>query len=1361
MTGESKDLRSGTSSSSDPSSQQFEKMNTNVKIPSEMNFNGNLANNYQFFKQKFEIYLNASRQTNLDSKYKAALFLNVIGDNALAIYNNFPSEDKTEEKYEELINKFDKYFLPHINVTYERHMFFLRDKKVEETIDEYVNALRGLSSTCEFDNLTDSLIRDRIVMGITDRNLKDTLLRIPNLDLQTAINTCRAAEQSQNQLEKICSSQELNEMSRKNFKMNGNQQTRNFTKKIPFGTRGHPISSSQQNQGNHNKSSFRNQLQFHRQCQRCGQQHQRGKCPAYKAKCNFCNKLNHFSKMCKSKNINLLEKEIPEDTFFLGSIELSQISNDTEWYENLNLNNSLNVKFKLDTGAKGVNILPYHEFKKLKNVKLEKFIGNINTYGNETLTILGTCTLQTKYKDMIENIEFHVMNTDKCAILGLQDIIKFKILTRTNENNIISVISNENTDQDYSKIVSNYNDLFTGIGCLKDEYHIEVDPNVTPIIQPPRKIPFNLHKKLKQKLQELENENIVERLSEPTDWVSSMVIVQKANNDIRICIDPKDLNKAIKREHFHVPSLEELTYELSGAKYFSTLDCSNGFWHVKLDDKSKKLTTFNTPFGRYCFKRLPYGLRNSSEIFFKRISDLFSSIDGIKIYVDDILIFGKSIEEHDKILKKALDICKENNIKLNKNKCKFGITEIKYMGHILSSNGIRPEEEKIKAISLYKTPQNKKDLEIFLGMITYLQRFIPNASTITEPLRNLLKSNIEFQWNYEQQNSFEKLKNIISKEPVLGYFQPNEDIIISCDASSKGLGTCIKQKNKIIAYASRSLTETQQSYAQIEKEMLAVVFSCEKFHQYLFANENITIETDHRPLISIFSKPLVKTPPRLQRMLLKLQPYHFKLVYKPGKELKIADALSRAYINEEYEFNKDIDLHICSLIKNLPVSDSKIEKIRQITKNDDHLQKLVKLISYGFPSNKNNLQDEMKIYWTYRDELTFVDGLIFKGDKILIPKELREDTLKQLHIGHMGKEKMKNRARELIFWPGLSLQIDNLSDSCKTCNLYRKQNVKEPLINHDIPTEPWIKVGLDLFHFNNKNYLIVVDYYSKFIEISNLNMNTTSSNVITNLKSIFSRQGIPKELCSDSGPQFTSSEFKTFANSWDFKHTLSSPHHHQSNGMVERTIQTIKNILKKSLHSGNDPYLALLEYRNTPLSNIVGSPSQLLNSRRLRGILPILEKSLSPEVYDKNKIKSFHKKRLSMGKYYNRNTKLLPKLRINMKVLVRNILNNKWEEGIIVDLHNDRSYIVKLEKNGNLVRRNRKFLRPVKCNFEQNVVNFGNVNDRNYLQNKDNKCRTKDTNSLVDVNAGTRSSGRKVNNPNFLNIKDFKSKSYD
>lgn len=487
-----------------------------------------------------------------------------------------------------------------------------------------------------------------------------------------------------------------------------------------------------------------------------------------------------------------------------------------------------------------------------------------------------------------------------------------------------------------------------------------------------------------------------------------MVIVRKPNNDIRICIDYKDLNKAIKREHFHVPSLEELTYELSGAKYFSTLDCSNGFWHVKLDDQSKKLTTFNTPFGRYCFKRLPYGLRNSSEIFFKRISDLFSLAKGIKIYVDDILIFARSIEEHDKILKIALAICIKNNIKLNKNKCKFGITEIKYMGHILTSSGIKPDEEKIKAIEFYKTPPNKKDVEIFLGMITYLQRFIPNASSITEPLKNLLKSNIEFQWNHEQQNSFESLKNIISKEPILGYFQPNEDIIISCDdvISSKGLGTCIKQKNKIIGYASRSLTESQKSYAQIEKEMLPVVFSCEKFHQYLFANGDITIETDHRLLISIFSKPLVKTPPRLQRMLLKLQPYQFKLVYKPGKELKIADALSRTYIDEEYEFAKDIDLHICSIIKNLPVSDLKIEKIKQIIETDSHLQNLVILIKNGFPNNKKNLESDMKVYWSYRDELTFMEGLICKGDKILIPEELRQDTLKQLHIGHMGKKKI-------------------------------------------------------------------------------------------------------------------------------------------------------------------------------------------------------------------------------------------------------------------------------------------------------------------------------------------------------------------
>ena len=345
---------------------------------------------------------------------------------------------------------------------------------------------------------------------------------------------------------------------------------------------------------------------------------------------------------------------------------------------------------------------------------------------------------------------------------------------------------------------------------------------------------------------------------------------------------------------------------MPNAKLFSVLDASSGFWQVQLDHTSAKLCTFNTPFGRYMFKRLPFGISSAQDVFQAVMSEMFEDIEGVEVVVDDIIIWGTTQEEHDTTLEKVLQRATQRNLKLNKDKSQIRLKQISYIGHVLGEDGIKPDPQKVRAISEMERPNCKEELQRFLGMATYLSKFIPNYSEEAAPLRNLLEK--ETEW-HSQEKSFQHLKSMVTNSPVLQFFDPQKSTRISVDASSSGMGAVLLQDQHPIAYASKSLTTFQKNYAQIEKEMLAIVFGCNKFHDYVYRLPNIVVETDHKPLESILQKPLHQAPARLQ---LSIQKNPITVVYKPGKELFIADTLSRAPLPEEadeLEF-KEYDINI-------------------------------------------------------------------------------------------------------------------------------------------------------------------------------------------------------------------------------------------------------------------------------------------------------------------------------------------------------------------------------------------------------------------------------------------------------------------
>ena len=496
------------------------------------------------------------------------------------------------------------------------------------------------------------------------------------------------------------------------------------------------------------------------------------------------------------------------------------------------------------------------------------------------------------------------------------------------------------------------------------------------------------------------------------------------------------------------------------------------------------------------------------------------------------------------------------------------------------------------------TPTNQKELQEFLGVVTYMSPFMPKLSDATEPLRGLLKKDVEFCWTSSHEAAFQRVKNLICKETTLAYFNPKKPTRVQVDASQKGLGAVLVQDGKPIAFASKSLSEAEQRYANIERELLAVVFGCERFHTYLFGR-NFVVESDHKPLEMIQLKNLRAAPPRLQRMLMRLQNYDLQILFKPGKEMLLADGLSRLPSTEDSHIGLDLQVHLVHF------GAGKLQELKEETGRDPTLTDLRDVIVTGWPNTRKGLPPSLRQFWSYRDELSVEDGLILKGERVIIPQGRRSEILQKIHEGHQGQSKCILRAKDCVFWPNINKDIEKVTATCHICQEHAKSQQREPMTQMELPTRPWQIIGTDLFHMDGQTYLAVADYFSKFPIIKRMPEHCTSKAVINSLKEIFAEYGIPDIIRSDNGPQYDCESFAKFTKEWNIEHITSSPHYPQSNGFIERTIQTLKQTIKKARESGQDVHMALLSLRTTPIDSHLPSPAEILHGRKIRGNLPM------------------------------------------------------------------------------------------------------------------------------------------------------------
>ena len=424
--------------------------------------------------------------------------------------------------------------------------------------------------------------------------------------------------------------------------------------------------------------------------------------------------------------------------------------------------------------------------------------------------------------------------------------------------------------KDKEQLTTMYPNSFDRIGSLKGEYTIKIDPSIAPVQQARRKVPIESKETICATLDSMIAGDILEPQIEPTPWINSATYPVKLTGEVRPCLDCVPLNKATIRENHTPPMVEEIAHELDRARYFTKGDTYKAFLHVHLSKESRELTIFRTnTHGRLHYKRMPFGMKMSQDVFQIQMDRILEQCPGVIGIHNDVIIYRYTREDHDANLINFLNVCQMEGLCLSSKKLELYHDRVSFFGAIYSREGAKPDPKKIQGIEEMTAPETKQQLQSFLGMVTYMGTFIRHLSHHTEPLRQLLKKDVMFYWDDQLTRSFQEIKHLLKKatSKTLGYYDRRKEVIVQADASLRGLGACLIQDGKPIAFASKSLTGAESHYANIERELLAVVFACIWFNTYL-QGCRFTVQSDHKPLEMIHLKSMHNVPPRLQRMLL-------------------------------------------------------------------------------------------------------------------------------------------------------------------------------------------------------------------------------------------------------------------------------------------------------------------------------------------------------------------------------------------------------------------------------------------------------------------------------------------------------------
>jgi transposase InsO family protein len=874
-------------------------------------------------------------------------------------------------------------------------------------------------------------------------------------------------------------------------------------------------------------------------CYSCNKRgHLRAKCRFQNAKCECCGKTGHISSACNLKNSKPVSAVLTEsnDTTYDIKFDSSYVQcnnllkTGSMIYKTL-LVDGKPITFLIDTGSP-VTIIPRHLLSSDKVIQRTE--SNIKCYNGSKLPSMGTTNVTLTHNDKSVVIEVLVIQGTNMPLLGCNAIDQFSLIT------VAPIICNESR------------------GIMAEIIPKANFENVMFPKYKPRSLPFSLKQKVEEDIADKVKNNILVPVEKPL-MACPIVPVSKANGAVRICGDYSvTANKYIDAEQYVLPTLEELSTAMVNCTVFSKLDLKNAYLQLPLSPDSQKFTTISTTMGFFNFTKLPFGISSAPRIF-QQFIDKIIQIDTVKAYQDDILIGGYTEADHNLKLQQVVDILVSHNLTINKEKSEIGLKCVHFLGFLLDARGLHPDPQRLMELKNIRSPSNRKELKSIIGTLQFYSRFNKSFSSTASPLFKLLSPKVNFHWTSLEEKALRLIINSVDFSSYLVFYDVSKPLYLSTDASLHGLGAVLSHdpsKREIIHCASRVLTTAEKKYSNIEKEALAVIFGVKKFHQYL-AGRHFTIQSDHAPLRFIFDsqKPINdRISSRLQRWCLILKAYNFSIVNIKGEEMFLPDFLSRVH---QLPNSVEDELEISFILQ-----EDEIPLFKEIQQHSQfsEIAKIVRYVQKGWPIH---VHKKLLPYTRDKYEYTVHNSCLYRGMRVVVPSSLRSKILCLFHEFHPGMAKMRQIMRQFVWWPGMDLDVQKFVNSCETCASNQSSRTNWQLTSWPDCTKFFERLSIDICFYNNKQYLVIVDGFSNFIDVHQLSSLTTSQ-VVLALRKTFRYFGLPDTLVCDNGSQFLSKEFKEFLHLNSIKLVLTPPYHSQSNGKVERAIRTLKMFLNKN-----------------------------------------------------------------------------------------------------------------------------------------------------------------------------------------------------
>jgi len=751
------------------------------------------------------------------------------------------------------------------------------------------------------------------------------------------------------------------------------------------------------------------------------------------------------------------------------------------------------------------------------------------------------------------------------------------------------------------------------------EHSIDMS-DTTPFKSPPRRLPYALRNELEGELQHLIDTGCIEPSG--SSFASGLVLVRKKDGSLRVCVDYRGINKRTIPDQYPIPRIDDLIDAVGRCKgkIFTTLDLMKGYHQIKMAPESRDKTAFTCHLGLFQYRRMPFGLTNAPATFQRLMNKLFSGCDWnfVFVYLDDLLVVSQSFEEHLIHVAKVIQRLQEAGLRLKPQKCAFAQLEINYLGHTLSPQGVKPNDDKVRAVKEFPTPTCCREVKSFLGLVNFYRRHLPNLAVVARPLTALTRkdkktgSTVEFVWNSQCESVFQQIKKMLVSAPLLHPPDLNKPFFLWTDASCKGFGAVLEQEGDDgrrypIAYASRQTNVAESSYAPTELEVAALVYAVEHFEVYLLGSD-FTVYTDHKSLVSAFLSHM-KTQSRglLARWYLRVSRFlpKMQIEYKPGSANVVADCLSRA----------PVPLNESSVLQISEGEESLLQLVRQEQRQD---KELVQLMNY---LENRSLPDDMQaarhVVAQTKKGFILIDGILYYegGEfpdkrRLVVPVHLHQKIVDEHHdesfAGHFSVKKMSKKIGRYFYWKGMNADVVKKCESCVSCASVQGCGfVGKPLLVSVPVGGPFECLGMDFVELDpsesGKYALVFQDYLTKWPEVYAV-ADRKAETVAQCLKDLIWRHGVPNRIIHDRAPEFLSDVLQETAHLMGITQLPTSGGHPQSNGLVERFNRTLKQMLAKVVSTKGrnwDKVLGavLFAYRSTPHQSTGETPFYLVYGR--------------------------------------------------------------------------------------------------------------------------------------------------------------------